>query len=117
MHDDALDKPLVWLDTRIQTPPFGLAARLEAGGLLRRLQRGERLTLPHARPMATIGWRCFELRIRDSDRSWRIVVRIDPDAIVIVDVFVKTTAATPHLVLERCRRRLVRYDADSGGTR
>jgi hypothetical protein len=53
-------KALVWLEGEIKTPPFGRAARLEAGFLLRRLQLGERLSLPHSRPMPAIGRRCHE---------------------------------------------------------
>jgi len=40
----------------------------------------------------------------------RIVYRIDPDAIILVEVFVKKTQKTPPSVLETCRRRLRRYD-------
>jgi hypothetical protein len=36
-----LEKPLVWLHG-IKTPPFTASARLEAGFLLRKLQKGER---------------------------------------------------------------------------
>jgi hypothetical protein len=32
------DKPLIWLHAEVKTPPFSLAARLEAGTLLRQLQ-------------------------------------------------------------------------------
>ena len=63
------------------------AARLEAGFLLRRLQRGDSLGLPHSRPMPDIGTRCHELRIPDDAVTWRVVYRIDPDAVVILDVF------------------------------
>jgi hypothetical protein len=59
------DKPLVWLHGEVKTPPFSKKARVEAGVLLRRLQRGETLSLPASRPMPTIGRRCHELRIRD----------------------------------------------------
>ncbi|HET7699063.1 MAG TPA: hypothetical protein VFK57_25315 [Vicinamibacterales bacterium] len=38
------DKPLVWLHGEVRTPPFSTEARIEAGTLLRRLQRGERLS-------------------------------------------------------------------------
>jgi hypothetical protein len=48
------DKPLVWLHGEIKTPPFTVSARIEAGVLLRRLQRSERLGLPHSRPMPVI---------------------------------------------------------------
>jgi hypothetical protein len=59
------DKPLVWLEGEIKTPPFSQAARLEAGYLLRRLQRGETLAMPHSRPLPAVGPRCHELRIND----------------------------------------------------
>ncbi|MGH9914526.1 MAG: type II toxin-antitoxin system RelE/ParE family toxin, partial [Pyrinomonadaceae bacterium] len=59
------DKPLVWLRGEVKTPPFSLEARLEAGFLLRRLQRGEMLSLPHSRSMPNIAARCYELRIVD----------------------------------------------------
>ena len=104
------DKPLVWLRGEIKTPPFSAAARIEAGVLLRRLQRGESLGLPHARPMPSIGRRCYELRVQDEHRTWRIVYRLDADAIVIADVFPKTTRATPKRVITECERRLRAYD-------
>ncbi len=109
------DKPLVWLHGEIKTPPLSTASRIEAGVLLRRLQRGERLALPHSRPIPNIGARCHELRIQDVDRTWRIVYRIDSDAIVVVDAFAKATQQTPRHVVEACRRRLQRYDAASRG--
>ena len=108
-----LDKPLVWLRGEVKTPPFSLEARLEAGVLLRRLQRGESLSLPHSRPMPVIGPRCHELRIVDRDKTWRIIYRVDRDAIVIADVFRKTTQQTPKRVIDDCRRRLSQYDAVS----
>lgn len=104
------NKPLVWLAGEIKTPPFSLAARLEAGLLLRRLQQGELLSLPHSRPMPTIGLRCHELRINDNQVSWRIIYRIDPDAIIILEVFQKKNQRTPQTVIETCQRRLVHYD-------
>ena len=109
------DKPLVWLRGEVKSPPFSVAARLEAGWLLRRLQAGERLGMPHSRPMPSISARCHELRIVDEATTWRLVYRLDTDAIVIVDVFQKTTAQTPARVIEDCRRRLRLYDAARRG--
>ena len=103
-------KPLVWLHGEVRTPPLSSAARLEAGVLLRRLQRGESLGLPASRPLPAIGRRCHELRIVDGDLSWRLVYRTDPDAIVIADVFKKKTQATPKAVIDACQRRLKAYD-------
>lgn len=107
------DKPLAWLHGEIKTPPFSPAARLEAGYLLRRLQGGERLALPQSRPMPSIGARCHELRINDRNTTWRIVYRIDPDAILILEVFAKKTSKTPKAVMEVCRRRMRDYDDEA----
>ena len=104
------DKPLVWLHGEIKTPPFSQVARLEAGYLLRRLQRGEMLGMPHSRPMPTIGPRCHELRIDDVDATWRMVYRIESDAIVILEVFSKKTSKTPKAVIQACKRRLKEYE-------
>ena len=105
------DKPLAWLHGEIKTPPFSSQARIEAGYFLRRLQMGEKLSLPHSRPMPSIGKRCHELRIDDERKTWRIVYRVDPDAIVILDVFEKKSQKTPRQVIDNCRRRIQRYDS------
>ena len=107
------DKPLVWLHGEIKTPPLSAAARIEAGVLLRRLQRGEKLTMPHSRPMPSIGAHCHELRIQDQRRTWRIFYRLDPDAIVIAAVERKTTQKTPKILIDTCKRRLSQFDSDS----
>ncbi|MEW6755389.1 MAG: type II toxin-antitoxin system RelE/ParE family toxin [Candidatus Latescibacterota bacterium] len=104
------DKPLAWLEGEIKTPPWSAAARLEAGFLLRRLQRGERLHMPHSRPMPLVGLRCHELCVIDEDQTWRIVYRTDPDAVVILAVFRKRTAQTPQRIIDACQRRLRSYD-------
>src|SRR5881397_1262344 len=104
------DKPLVWLHGQIKTPPMSGDARLEAGVLLRRLQRGESLGLPHSRPMPSIGRRCHELRINDEKATWRIVYRIDSDAIVILEVFSKKSRTTPKAAIDACKKRLREYD-------
>ena len=83
------DKVIVWLHGEVKSPPFSAQARLEAGVMLRRLQRGEQLGMPHSRPLAIIGRRCHELRVVDKDVTWRIVYRVDPDAIIILEVFAK----------------------------
>ena len=108
-------KPLVWLHGEVKTPPFSIPARIEAGFLLRRLQKGESLALPWSRPMISIGPRCHELRITDEKADWRILYRIDHDAIVIVEVFRKKTRKTPGQVIETSKRRLRNYDELSGG--
>lgn len=104
------DKPLAWLHGEVRTPPFSSGARIEAGFLLRQLQAGEKLGLPHSRPMSAIGRRCHELRIVDKHVTWRIIYRIDHDAIVILEVFAKKTMATPNSVIRICKQRLKEYD-------
>jgi phage-related protein len=105
------EKPLVWLHGVIKTPPFAKPARLQAGFLLRLLQQGEKLSLPHSRPLPSIGARCHELRITDENKIWRIVYRIDEDAIVILEIFQKTTGKTPKKVVDSCKKRIRDYDS------
>ena len=105
------EKPLIWLHGEIKTPPLSSAARIEAGYLPRKLQMGEWLSLPHSRPMPLIGSRCHELRIDDQNKTWRVMYRIDDDAIVILEVFEKKTQKTPPEVIENCKRRIRLYNA------
>jgi phage-related protein len=109
------ERPVLWLHGEVKTPPFSTAARVEAGERLRDLQMGESLGMPHSRPMPSIGRRCHELRIVDQDKTWRIVYRIDEDAILVADVFQKTTEATPVHIIVACKRRLRSYDEQTGG--
>ena len=105
------DKPLVWLHGEVRSPPFSKAARLEAGFLLRLLQRGVSIGMPRSRPMRSIGPRCHELRTPDKDVNWRIVYRIDKDAIVLLEVFSKKTGKTPKSIIDQCKKRLRDYDS------
>ena len=107
---DRDDKPLVWMHGEVKTPPFSKLARLQAGFLLRLLQRGEKIVMPHSRPMPSIGRRCHELRVPDDKMSWRVFYRIDDDAIVILEVFSKKTGKTPKSIIDICRARLREYD-------
>ncbi len=108
------DKPLVWLHGEVKTPPFSKNARLEAGFLLRRLQSGEKVSLPFSRPMPTIGARCHELRINDENKIWRIIYRIDSDAIIILEIFEKKTQQTTKQIIDTCKRHLRLYDELQG---
>lgn len=107
------DKVVVWLHGEVKTPPFSALARIEAGYLLRRLQLGEKLSMPQSRPMPTIGKRCHELRITDTNVIWRIIYRTDEDAIVILEVFDKKTSKTPKSVIDTCKDRLRDYDNET----
>ena len=106
------DTALIWLHGEVKTPPFSADARRAAGFLLRLLQVGTVLSMPDSRPMPSIGPRCHELRIRDARQRliWRLIYRIDDDAIIIGDVFTKKTQKTPKAILDACRRRYRLYD-------
>jgi len=60
--------------------------------------------------MPSIGKKCHELRVNDENVTWRIVYRIDPDAIVILEVFQKQTQKTPQDVIDVCKRRIRMYE-------
>lgn len=66
-------KPLVWLHGGIKTPPFTEEGRKEAGDLLRLLQEGEKLGMPYAERLPSVGSRCGALRVRDGEHNWRIM--------------------------------------------
>jgi len=106
-----VDKPLRWLGgTEVKTPPVGEQARRDLGVALRILQGGGHLSMPISRPMPSIGARCRELRVRDEGKQWRLVYRTDPDAILVADLFQKSTQKTPKQAIARCRQRLRQYD-------
>ena len=110
-NDETARKPLVWLQGEVKTPPFTPEGRLESGMLLRLLQQGERLSMPQAESLPDVGVRCGALRVRDAEHNWRIMYRIDSDAILILEVYSKKTQKIPNEVIERCKKRLNQYDA------
>lgn len=93
----------------VKTPPMSVNARREIGMLLRDLQEGKSVSFPHARPMPSIGARCHELRVNDENKIWRVICRIDQDAILILEVFNKTTNKTPLEKVRVCQNRLKLY--------
>src|ERR1700722_15094045 len=98
------DKPLAWLHGELKTPPLSREARLEVGFLLRRLHRGQSLSMPHSRPMPSIGARRHELRVNDGSGTWGVVFRVGMDAIVRLEVFAKRTKQAPAAVIATCQR-------------
>ena len=98
------------LHGEIKTPPFTEEGRREAGYLLRLLQQGEKLDMPQSEPLPIVGPRCGALRVRDGSHSWRIIYRVDADAVLIVEVYPKKTRKIPQEVIDRCKKRLKNYD-------
>jgi len=78
--------------------------------LLRLLQEGEILGMPQAEPLPDVGPRCGALRVRDAEHNWRIMYRIDSDAILVLEVYSKKTRKIPDDVIERCKQRFKHYD-------
>jgi len=62
--------------------------------------------------MPGIGRRVHELRVNDdvTDVTWRIVYRIDPEAILVVHWWAKKTQKTARRGIDLCQRRLRQYD-------
>ena len=67
--------------------------------------------------MPAIAARCHELRINDEGRTWRLVYRIDTDAILVLAVFAKKTEKTPDEIIRICQKRLKNYDDASRETK
>src|SRR5436309_12843442 len=88
-------KPVGWLHGEIKTPPFTAQGRKEAGDLLRLLQEGMKLGMPQAEPLPIVGPRCGALRVRDGAHNWRIMYRVDRDAILVLEVYAKKTRTIP----------------------
>lgn len=104
------EKPVIWLNGEIKTPPFTRDGRREAGMLLGMVQAGIPIGMPRSRPMPGIGAGCHELRVRDAGHNWRIIYRVDGIAVLILAVFPKTSEKTPKAVIDECRARLARFD-------
>ena len=108
---DTSRKPVFFMTDEIKTRPMSVNARREAGFLVGRLQEGAVLGMPLARPMPDIGRRCLELRVTDENVTWRVMCRVDPDAVLVIHSFSKKTQATPKSVIDLCKKRLALYDA------
>ena len=66
--------------------------------------------MPHSRPMPGIGAGCHELRIPDENATWRVIYRLDEDAVVLLEIFSKKDQKTPLRVIKACKMRLKEYD-------
>jgi len=88
-----------------------MAARIETGYLIRLIQSGIMLSMPHSRPMPSVGKRVHELRINDEKVTWRFFYRIDTDCIVMIHWEEKKSEKTTKATIELCKARLASYDA------
>ena len=86
---------------------FPVAVRRELGKALYDLQKGETLSMPLARPMASIAPGAAELRIGDSAGIYRVFYLVKSErGILVFHAFVKKSRFTPHQELELGRKRL-----------
>lgn len=67
--------------------------------------------MPQSKPMPDIGANCHELRVKDETKEWRIFYHIHEKAVVILEVFNKTTRKTPNRVIQTCQTRFGTYIA------
>ena len=66
--------------------------------------------MAQAEPLPNVGPRCGALRVRDAEHDWRIMYRVDSDAILIREVHLKKASKIPDEVIKRSKDRLKRYD-------
>jgi len=86
---------------------FPAEVRRELGKALYDLQRGEALSMPLARPMASIAAGAAELRIRDRTGIYRVFYVVkSARGILVFHAFVKKSRATPRQEVELGRKRL-----------
>lgn len=77
------------------------------GKLLRHLQHGRSLSMPHARPMPIVALGVDELRVKDESGQYRaFVIRKTRQGILVLHVFAKKSRETPRGDIELAQRRL-----------
>ena len=62
--------------------------------------------MPHAETLPSVGARCGALRVRDAGQNWRIMYRLDKDAVVILEVYGKKTRKIPEQQLLDARTQM-----------
>jgi phage-related protein len=86
---------------------FPKEARARLGRGLFRLQIGETLGMPNARPMPDIASGVSELRIRDENGSFRVFYfTATAKGVLVFHAFEKRTQRTPPLEMELAKKRL-----------
>lgn len=102
------EKLLVWAKgaEAISSPPMPVQARVDAGYLLRLVQRGHSLSSPVSEPRTDIGPGCHELRLTAEKTEWRVFYHVSPDVVLVLGVFPKKTQKTPQRWEQTCRSRL-----------
>ena len=80
------------------------SGKIGAGLLLRRLQKGEILAMPHSCPIQISYKAWLKINI-----TWRVISYIAYDAKVILEVFSKKSKETPKYAIENSKKHLKEY--------
>ena len=101
------DKALIWRSKDIKFPLVATEARLEAEALLRRALKGEKLERPNARALRNnMGDNVYELNVITGGSTLRIVYRAMPDAVLLMDAYLKKSAVTPDATIALCQKAM-----------
>jgi phage-related protein len=86
---------------------FPEEARRESGKLIFDLQKGTKLSMPLARPMASVASGVEELRVKDRSGAYRVFYfsRL-ADSVLIFHAFTKKTQKTPPQEIAIAKKRL-----------
>lgn len=86
---------------------FSTEARKLVGESIRKLQKGEHLSMPLARPMPSVALGVEELRIKDRGGQYRVFYYLKHRAgILVFHAFVKKSQDTPKREIKTGRQRL-----------
>ncbi|MNJ94755.1 hypothetical protein D3C87_124570 [compost metagenome] len=86
---------------------FPEEVRKELGYLMHLLQRGEKLSMPHSRPMTSIAKGAHELRVRGLDGVYRTFYYCkDHEGILVFHAFIKKTQQTSPTDINLGKKRL-----------
>ena len=86
---------------------FPKEVRTRMGRGLFRLQKGEQLIMPNARPMPGVAAGVSEIRVKAEDGSFRaFYYTASSRGVLVFHAFVKRTQRTPPLEIELARKRL-----------
>ena len=96
-------KQVIWhVAARSEIRTFPELVKKEIGDLLFDLQNGERLTMPHSKPMPLVGSGVHELRVKGSDGAYRAFYYLKhQDGIIVFHCFKKKTQKTPSREIRR----------------
>jgi phage-related protein len=87
---------------------FPEGVRREIGKIIFDLQKGETLSMPVSRPMASVASGVEELRVRDASGAYRVFycTRL-ADSVLIFHAFAKKTQKTPSREIALGQKRLM----------